>query len=422
MSGHLFMDQVRASNAELLPVDSEHNALFQCMPEGFLPGREKASSVEKILLTASGGPFRTLPLEQFEQVTPEQACAHPNWDMGRKISVDSATMMNKGLEVIEACWLFGLEVSDVQVVFFPYPSLDVHRPAGLLPAFEAARCGKRILLANKEALVMSGHLFMDQVRASNAELLPVDSEHNALFQCMPEGFLPGREKASSVEKILLTASGGPFRTLPLEQFEQVTPEQACAHPNWDMGRKISVDSATMMNKGLEVIEACWLFGLEVSDVQVVLHPQSIIHSMVQYTDGSVLGELGLPDMRTPIAHAMAWPERIASGVGHLDLFSVARLDFQPADFDRFPCLSLAYQAWEAGGTAATVMNAANEIAVEAFLDKNIRFTDIATVIEKTLERCGNDDVHAIDTLLQADAAARLSASELVQQTERPVLS
>ncbi|MEE9494768.1 MAG: 1-deoxy-D-xylulose-5-phosphate reductoisomerase [Gammaproteobacteria bacterium] len=293
--------------------------------------------------------------------------------------------------------------------------------AGLLPAFEAARCGKRILLANKEALVMSGHLFMDQVRASNAELLPVDSEHNALFQCMPEDFLPGREKASGVEKILLTASGGPFRMLPLEQFELVTPEQACAHPNWDMGRKISVDSATMMNKGLEVIEACWLFGLEVSDVQVVLHPQSIIHSMVQYTDGSVLGELGLPDMRTPIAHAMAWPERITSGVGHLDLFSVARLDFQPADFERFPCLSLAYQAWQTGGTAATVMNAANEVAVQAFLDKNIRFTDIAPVIEKTLEQCGSDDVHAIDTLLQADATARLSASELVQQTERPVL-
>ncbi|MEE9343374.1 MAG: 1-deoxy-D-xylulose-5-phosphate reductoisomerase [Gammaproteobacteria bacterium] len=294
--------------------------------------------------------------------------------------------------------------------------------AALLPTFEAVKHGKRILLANKEALVMSGQLFMDQVRKSQAILLPVDSEHNALFQCMPAGFLPGQMLDKSIEKILLTASGGPFRQAGIETLQDVTPEQACAHPNWDMGRKISVDSATMMNKGLEVIEACWLFSLAANAVQVVLHPQSIIHSMVQYSDGSVLGELGLPDMRTPIAHALAWPERIRSGVGHLDLFSIARLDFEPADFTRYPCLSLAYQAWEAGGSASTVLNAANEVAVDAFLDHQILFTDIPLIIERSLEQCDNCVVDSIHAVLDADRLARIVATEHIKKILRPVYS
>jgi len=287
--------------------------------------------------------------------------------------------------------------------------------AGLLPTLAAARAGKRVLLANKEALVMSGALFMNEVRRSGAVLLPVDSEHNAVFQCLPPDFLPGRASPDGVEQILLTASGGPFRTTPLEQLASVTPEQACAHPNWEMGRKISVDSATMMNKGLEVIEACWLFGLPESKVQVVLHPQSVVHSLVQYRDGSVLAELGRPDMRTPIAHALAWPERVASGVGLLDLFAVGRLDFEPPDLDRFPCLALATQAWRAGGTASTVLNAANEVAVQAFLDGRLPFTGIPRVIEATLEQCPVQSPDSLDVILEADSAARMTARAQIEQ-------
>ena len=286
--------------------------------------------------------------------------------------------------------------------------------AGLPPTLAAARQGKRVLLANKEALVMSGHLFMEEVRANGAELLPIDSEHNAIFQCMPTNFSEGLQR-SGVRHILLTASGGPFRTTPLSELESVTPEQAVAHPNWSMGRKISVDSATMMNKGLEVIEACWLFNTDPSHIQVVLHPQSVIHSMVAYNDGSVLAQLGNPDMRTPIAHALAWPERIESGVADLNIFDVARLDFEPADYSRFPCLRLAIEAMEAGGTAPAVLNAANEIAVDAFLNEQIGYTAIAAIIEQTLSDIASREADSLKTIFEADAQAREVAQALVER-------
>lgn len=286
--------------------------------------------------------------------------------------------------------------------------------AGLLPTLAAARAGKRVLLANKEALVMSGRLFMDEIHRSGAELLPIDSEHNAVFQCMP-GNLDGGLAQIGVTRILLTASGGPFRDTPLAELERVTPEQAVAHPNWVMGRKISVDSATMMNKGLEVIEACWLFRSRPEQVEVVIHPQSVIHSMVAYNDGSVLAQLGNPDMRTPIAHALAWPERIDSGVAALDLFEVARLDFTRPDPQRFPCLRLAYEAYSAGGTATAALNAANEEAVEAFLRGRIRFTDIPRVIEHVLERCDGDDPDDLQAVLDADRQAREYARDYMQR-------
>lgn len=286
--------------------------------------------------------------------------------------------------------------------------------AGLLPTLAAAEAGKRVLLANKEALVVSGRLFMDAVNRHGSVLLPIDSEHNAVFQCMPGDFSQGLGKVG-VSGILLTASGGPFRTTPLNELEQVTPEQACAHPNWEMGRKISVDSATMMNKGLEVIEACWLFGTGPDRVKVVLHPQSVIHSLVQYTDGSVLAELGNPDMRTPIAHALAWPERIESGVADLDLFEVARLDFEAADFARFPCLALAYRAIEEGGTAPAILNAANEVAVQAFLDRRIGFMEIPRIVEQTLNSIASVPADDLDLLLSVDHEARLVAEQKTRQ-------
>lgn len=289
--------------------------------------------------------------------------------------------------------------------------------AGLQPTLAAARAGKRILLANKEALVMSGRVFMDAVQESGAELLPIDSEHNAIFQCMPADFATGLTRVG-VRRILLTASGGPFRDTPLEQLATVTPEQAVAHPNWSMGRKISVDSATMMNKGLEVIEACWLFNTKPSQIQVVLHPQSVIHSMVEYVDGSVLAQLGNPDMRTPIAHALAWPERMESGVGSLDIFDVARLDFSKPDLQRFPCLRLAVEAMESGGTASAILNAANEVAVHAFLERRIGFCDIAMVIEKTLEQTTAHEASVLDIILADDAAARVAASDYVAQCRK----
>ncbi|MBK1692315.1 1-deoxy-D-xylulose-5-phosphate reductoisomerase [Ectothiorhodospira mobilis] len=284
--------------------------------------------------------------------------------------------------------------------------------AGLLPSLAAARAGKRVLLANKEALVMSGRLFMDEIRKSGAELLPIDSEHNAIFQCMPRDFGDGLDRVG-VERILLTASGGPFRDYAAEDLEAVTPEQACAHPNWVMGRKISVDSASMMNKGLELIEACWLFDTTPDKVEVVLHPQSVIHSMVSYSDGSVLAQLGNPDMRTPIAHALAWPERIHSGVDPLDIVRVGRLDFEAPDMGRFPCLRLAYEAFRAGGTATAILNAANEVAVEAFLQARVRFTDIPRVIEAALEAIPRGDALELAQILEADRAAREAAGEAV---------
>ncbi len=285
--------------------------------------------------------------------------------------------------------------------------------AGLLPTLEAAKSGKRVLLANKEALVMSGSLFMQQAKAGGAELLPVDSEHNAIFQCMPQGFVAGSGQPEGVVKILLTASGGPFRTTALDQLSGITPEQACCHPNWDMGRKISVDSATMMNKGLELIEACWLFSVPESMLQVLVHPQSVIHSMVQYRDGSVLAQLGNPDMRTPIAHSLAWPERIDAGVDVLDMLKTARLDFEPPDLQRFPCLRLAQEAWRAGGTASAVLNAANEVAVHAFLDGRINFTAIAEVIESTLAEVTLREADSFDVILEEDALARACANEMI---------
>lgn len=277
--------------------------------------------------------------------------------------------------------------------------------AGLLPTLAAARNGKRVLLANKEALVMSGKLFMDAVRENGAQLLPIDSEHNAIFQCMPGDFNNGLEQAG-VTRILLTASGGPFLTKPLRELRSVTPAEACAHPNWDMGRKISVDSATMMNKGLEVIEACWLFNTGAGNIEVVIHPESVIHSLVEYSDGSVLAQLGNPDMRTPIAHAMAWPRRIESGVKKLNLSGIAQLNFEKPDPDRFPCLGLARQALAQGGTATTILNAANEVAVDEFLGGRIRYTEIAQVVEQTLEGVANQPVDTLDQVLDADKRAR----------------
>ncbi len=286
--------------------------------------------------------------------------------------------------------------------------------AGLLPTLAAARAGKRVLLANKESLVMSGRLFMDAVRQNDAELLPIDSEHNALFQCMPAEFHHGLEQ-SGVTRILITASGGPFLSTPLAELERVTPDQACAHPNWEMGKKISVDSATMMNKGLEVIEACWLFNTSPEKIQVVLHPQSVIHSLVEYSDGSVLAQLGNPDMRTPIAHAMAWPQRMASGVKPLDLFEVGRLDFERPDLQRFPCLRLAAEAMSAGGTATAILNAANEVAVAEFLDGKIRFTDIARTVENTLANISSSTAEDLDVILAADRAARDFSQHYIQE-------
>ena len=277
--------------------------------------------------------------------------------------------------------------------------------AGLPSTLAAARAGKRVLLANKEALVMAGALVMRMARESGAELLPVDSEHNAVFQCFSD--------RKTVLKIILTASGGPFRCLPLEKLAAVTPDQACAHPNWVMGRKISVDSATMMNKGLEVIEARWLFDLTPERIEVVIHPQSIVHSLVEYVDGSVIAQLSNPDMRVPIAHALAYPDRIASGARPLDLAAMKSLSFERPDHERFPCLQLAYAALRAGGTAPTVLNAANEVAVEAFLVGRLPFTAIARVIEETLESIPGSDATSLEAVMQADAAGRRKAGERV---------
>ncbi|MDE2598022.1 MAG: 1-deoxy-D-xylulose-5-phosphate reductoisomerase [Rhodocyclaceae bacterium] len=281
--------------------------------------------------------------------------------------------------------------------------------AGLQPTLAAVRAGKRVLLANKEALVMAGELFMHEVEASGAVLLPVDSEHNAIYQSLPAGY-DGNLARAGVTKLLLTASGGPFRTLPLEALEFVTPEQACAHPNWVMGKKISVDSATMMNKGLEVIEARWLFNAPTDKIEVVIHPQSVIHSLVQYVDGSVLAQLGNPDMRTPIAHALAYPERIAAGVAPLDLFAIGRLDFCAPDLARFPCLALAYRALNSGGNAPAVLNAANEIAVAAFLDGRLAYRRIADVIAATLDKIPQAPVADLQSVMVADALARDTAA------------
>jgi len=288
--------------------------------------------------------------------------------------------------------------------------------AGLMPTMAAVEAGKKVLLANKEALVMAGALFTRAVVEHGATVLPIDSEHNAIFQCLPghpRDSLTGGLASNGVRRILLTASGGPFREASAEDLARVTPEQACAHPNWSMGQKISVDSATMMNKGLELIEACWLFNATPDQIDVVIHPQSVIHSMVEYADGSVLAQLGNPDMRTPIAHALAWPERIASGVASLDIIATAHLDFSAPDMQRFPCLRLAAEAARVGQTAPALLNAANEIAVAAFLDGRAAFTDIARVIETVMDRISATEPDSIDVVQNADSQARALARALV---------
>jgi 1-deoxy-D-xylulose-5-phosphate reductoisomerase len=288
--------------------------------------------------------------------------------------------------------------------------------AGLLPTLAAVRVGKKVLLANKEVLVMAGNLFTQAVAEHGAVLLPIDSEHNAIFQCLPNhkvNYLEGGLASSGVRKILLTASGGPFRNTPLADLSRVTPEQACAHPNWSMGQKISVDSASMMNKGLELIEACWLFNTSPKQVEVVIHPQSIIHSMVEYVDGSVLAQLGNPDMRTPIAHAMAWPARMESGVSSLDLITIARLDFSAPDTQRFPCLRLAQEVAAVGGNAPAILNAANEVAVEAFLARRLRFDQISQLISKVLDSTSFGEPKTLEHVQATDAEARAMAQKLL---------
>ncbi|MGD8641610.1 MAG: 1-deoxy-D-xylulose-5-phosphate reductoisomerase [Gammaproteobacteria bacterium] len=347
--------------------------------------------------------------EQCKQYEPQYAVM---------VAPDAADQLEKqvrqqGLQTKVLSGIEGLE----QVAAEPqvdYVMAAIVGAAGLRPTLAAARAGKRVLLANKEALVMSGSIFMDEIENSGAQLLPIDSEHNAIFQCMPPDFNQGLDSVG-VRRILLTASGGPFRDTPMDQLQSVTPEQACAHPNWVMGKKISVDSATMMNKGLEVIEACWLFATTPKHIQVVLHPQSVIHSMVEYDDGSVLAQLGNPDMRTPIAHALAWPRRFESGVDSLNLFDIARLDFEKPDYQRFPCLQLAMDAMKSGGTSSTVLNAANEIAVQAFLDNEIAFTDIANIIEYALSEISSQPARDLETVISVDQLTRDTTREYISQ-------
>lgn len=287
--------------------------------------------------------------------------------------------------------------------------------AGLVPTMAAVKAGKKILLANKESLVMAGGLFIDAVKASGADLLPIDSEHNAIFQCLPANY--EKAETSGISKLLLSASGGPFRGWSAEQMAAVTPDQACAHPNWSMGRKISVDSASLMNKGLELIEACWLFAVKPSQVEVVVHPQSVIHSLVQYIDGSLLAQLGNPDMRTPIAYGLAWPDRMDAGVAELDLFDIARLDFERADLVNFPCLQLASDAAAAGGDAPAILNAANEIAVQAFLDERIGFTQIAEVVDNTLSGLEFGEPDSLDAVQESDKKARSHSAAYITGIE-----
>jgi 1-deoxy-D-xylulose-5-phosphate reductoisomerase len=318
----------------------------------------------------------------------------------------SATEVQAGAAALEACAAL--------------PSVDavmaaIVGAAGLPSTLAAARAGKRVLLANKESLVVAGPLLIEAARGGGATLIPIDSEHNAIFQCLPPGVQTG-VPGQGVRRVLLTASGGPFLRTPAAAMAQVTPEQACAHPRWSMGRKISVDSATLMNKGLELIEACLLFGMEPAQVEVVVHPQSIVHSLVEYVDGSILAQLGNPDMRTPIAHALGWPERIVSGVQSLDLVAAARLDFEAPDHARFPALGLARAAAEAGGTAPAVLNAANEIAVAAFLDGRLGFRGIPRLIEAVLARHAHRPAHELPVVLEADRWARDMAERMLAET------
>jgi len=345
--------------------------------------------------------------EQCRRFKPRYAVVGSNDDAGRL----AATLADIGTEVLAGpealCRVASLPEVDAVMA-------AIVGAAGLPPTLAAATAGKRVLLANKEALVMAGSVFMNAVKTAGATLLPIDSEHNAVFQSLPADF-SGDLARHGVRRILLTASGGPFRKTPAAELANVTPDQACAHPNWSMGRKISVDSATMMNKGLEVIEARWLFDATPDQIDVVIHPQSVIHSLVQYVDGSVLAQLGNPDMRTPIAHALAYPERIDAGVAPLDLFAVGQLNFERPDLERFPCLALAYRALRAGGNQPAVLNAANEIAVEAFLEGRLAFQRIAAVIAATLDAVPVAPAADLAAVLAADAAARVAARALLPQ-------
>lgn len=324
-----------------------------------------------------------------------------------ELPANSTTQILAGQEAIQAI----ASANDADIVMSA-----IVGAAGLLPTLAAIQAGKKVLLANKEALVMSGAYFIQQAQQHNATLLPVDSEHNAIFQCLP--VMPDQlnHVNETVEKLILTASGGPFRTLPLSALDAVTPDQACAHPNWDMGQKISVDSATMMNKGLELIEAHWLFTMPCDKIDILVHPESIIHSLVAYKDGSFLAQLGQPDMRTPIAYALAWPTRIAVDMKMLDLAEIAQLHFEQPDLQRFPCLQLAYEAVQQGGSASVVLNAANEVAVAAFLAKKIRFTDIANVNARALEQIDNLPVTGLDDILHADKETRRITKTLIETT------
>lgn len=341
-----------------------------------------------------------------------------------KIVVVPAAKVDELQQLLAQQHISGIEILSDEaglIAVAEHPEVDVVMAAivgaaGLLPTLAAVKAGKRVLLANKEALVMSGDIMMQAAREHGALLLPVDSEHNAIFQCLPEHYLQTERNGQpqlGVSQILLTASGGPFLNHSLEELQHVTPAQACKHPNWSMGQKISVDSATLMNKGLELIEACHLFAISEHFVTVVVHPQSIIHSMVQYVDGSTLAQMGNPDMCTPIAHALAWPQRIQTHVPPLDLFVNHQLDFQAPDTTRFPALSLARQAMQEGGLAPAILNAANEIAVAAFLQHKIRFTEIATVVEHTLNQIQNSAAESIELILQADQNARIVAQHFV---------
>jgi 1-deoxy-D-xylulose-5-phosphate reductoisomerase len=361
----------------------------------------------RVAVLCANGSWQTV-VEQARQFKPDVVVlADPEAAAQARAALKalgSSTRVESGAQALAA----EITGDNVQVVM-----AAIVGAAGLMPTLAAVRAGKRVLLANKEALVMTGRLLMEEARRANTEIIPIDSEHNAIFQCMPAGYLPG-ETARGVVRVILTASGGPFRLTDLARLDSVTPDEACDHPRWKMGRKISVDSATLMNKGLEVIEATLLFNLPETQVKVVVHPQSLVHSLVEYADGSLLAQLGAPDMRTPIAHALAWPERVASGVQSLDLSLVGRLDFEPPDHARFPSLGLARAAARAGGTAPAILNAANEVAVRAFLEERLNFTGICTVIDKVLQRLDARPVRALGDVLDADAAARRLASTLIE--------
>jgi 1-deoxy-D-xylulose-5-phosphate reductoisomerase len=395
-----------------------------------LPSRD--ATMQKITILGSTGSIGANTLEVIK-LHPERfqifaLTAHNNVDrmiaQCREFKPQYAVMMQPeaALQLKQQLGHLSIQtevLSGVQelVAVASHPQVDtvmacIVGAAGLLPTLAAAKAGKRILLANKEALVMSGALLIESVQANHALLLPVDSEHNAIFQCLPADFKPGHA-SPGLKRIILTASGGAFRNWNLAKLSEVTPEQACTHPNWVMGAKITVDSATMMNKGLEVIEASFLFGVGIDRIEVVLHPQSVIHSMVEYQDKSVLAQLGLPDMRTPIAQTLAWPDRIDSGVASLDIIKIGRLDFEPLSLERYPCLGLAYAALKTGGTATAILNAANEVAVQAFLDRRMRFTDIPNVVERVLNTVPNHKASSLEAILEADRQARVAAEKTI---------